>query len=93
MKKYFCDVCENEITTDTLRLGTLDFGRGILEMCSSCSLKLKGAKAQIYNEYKAKYDELDSDYLDDIKEIILTEPEPQVEPTIEEQPIEPRNIR
>lgn len=85
MRKYYCDVCNTEISQNGVYVDSLDFGRGNVELCNSCYNKFKSAKLEVYATYSQAYDSLDSDYFDDIKEIILAEP--QVEPTIEEEPV------
>ena len=76
MRKYYCDICDNEIT-GMVKLGSLDFRRGVLELCSSCYPKFKPAKQSIYSTYNTSYSTLDSAYIDSLKEIILA---PDVEP-------------
>lgn len=76
MRKYYCDICDNEIT-GMVKLGSLDFRRGVLELCSSCYPKFKPAKQSIFATYNTSYSTLDSEYIDSLKEIIL---EPDVEP-------------
>lgn len=90
MRKYFCDICNNEIS-GMVKLGSLDFRRGVLELCSSCYPKFKPAKQSIYATYNESYAELDSAYIDSLKEIILA---PEEEPTTpsNEEPTNPPNV-
>ena len=75
MIKYYCDICENEISQGNQivgsKVGTLDFSNKVVQLCDSCSLKFKEAKESIHDEYETKYLELDEDYLDDLKDEIL----------------------
>lgn len=90
MRKYFCDICNTELPQTAIKLDYLDFFRENVELCPVCASKFKGAKAELYSEYSGKYSDLKEDYISDLTDIITAEP--QVEPTIEEEPIEPRNI-
>ena len=87
MRKYYCDICNTELTQSAIKLDYLDFFRENVELCSTCASKFKGAKAQIFSEYNTKYNNLREDYLDDLIDIITTEP--VVTPTIEGEPTEP----
>lgn len=75
MRKYYCDVCNTEISQNGVYVDSLDFGRGNVELCNSCYNRFKGAKLEVYATYSQAYASLDDDYFDDIKEIILAEPE------------------
>lgn len=84
MIKYFCDICEDEITAGDEKIGVLDFTNRFLNLCPSCKSKFKEAKASIYDEYKTAYDNLNAEYLQDLKDEILTnvEPDPEYDPIV-----------
>lgn len=84
MIKYFCDICENEITAGEEKIGVLDFTNKFLNLCPTCKSKFKEAKASLYNEYKVKYEVLDTEYLNKLKQEILTnvEPDPEYDPIV-----------
>lgn len=80
MRVYYCDICENEIENELVKVGGLDFNRGNLELCGSCYSKFKSAKDSLHYEYEIAYKGLDEDYINDLKEIILAEPDPEPDP-------------
>lgn len=71
MKRYFCDICNTSITPKTLYVDHLDFFNKNVDLCNSCFKKFKGAKEEIYDSYETSYNNLEEDYIDSLKEIIL----------------------
>lgn len=72
MRRYFCDICGTSITAKTLYVDHLDFFNDNVDLCNSCFKKFKGAKAEIYDTYETSYNNLKEDYIDSLKEIILS---------------------
>lgn len=77
MIKYFCDICDDEIPSGDEKIGVLDFTNRFLNLCPTCKSKFKEAKATLYNEYKVKYEVLDTEYLNKLKQAILTNVDPE----------------
>lgn len=82
MTKFYCDICETEVQRIDLHIGNIGFGRGTIDMCESCFKKLSTAKASLFDEYNSKYNNLDEEYVQALKDEILeenTNPEPEFE--------------
>ena len=77
MVKYFCDICDSEIQNSEEKLGVIDFRfTKLYHLCPICKPKFKEAKASLYDEYEAKYEALDTEYFNKIKQAILTDVDP-----------------
>lgn len=80
MTKYYCDICETEVQRINLRVGNIGFDRDTIDMCNSCFKKLPLAKASLFETYNEKYNDLDEEYMNALKdEILETNPEPVFE--------------
>ena len=80
MTKYFCDICETEVQRIDLHIGNIGFERGNIDMCESCFRKLPIAKANLFETYNNRYNDLDEEYMNALKdEILETNPEPEFE--------------
>lgn len=75
MIKYYCDICETESTHP--KVGALDFNRGIIHLCDNCYPKFKPAKESIHDTYQLSYSSLDTAYITDLKDEILTNVDPE----------------
>lgn len=76
MIKYYCNICNNEILNE-VHTGSLDFTKEVIHLCDTCYPKFKEAKESIYSEYSTRYNTLNSDYLTDLKNIILNDVDPE----------------
>lgn len=85
MIKYYCDICENEIQEGKQNVGALDFTNKVVFLCPSCYSKFKEGKEAIFSEYETKFEEFNSDYLDDLKAEILETNETPVD--VDPQPV------
>ena len=94
MIKYYCDICETELQHTEVKVGGLDFNRGVLHLCDSCFKKFDSAKASLFSEYQASYSALDTSYLADLKSAILTNVDPEPiwdDPDDPDNPDDPTN--
>lgn len=76
MIKYYCNICNNEILNE-VHTGSLDFTKEVIHLCSTCYPKFDGAKESIYSEYNTRYNTFKSDYLTDLRNIILNDVDPE----------------
>ena len=98
MIKYYCDICDTELEDNNIKVRSLDFTGRIVHLCNSCYPKFKEAKESIFAEYKTRYDELNADYLDDLKDEILNDVDPEPvweepsDPPTEPEPTDPETV-
>lgn len=76
MIKYYCDICNEEIQNDIPKVGALDFGNGILQLCNTCYPKFSEAKSTEYPNFSLRYNALNQEYKQAIIDDITTDVDP-----------------